>query len=60
MSARIVICVSGGVVDDVYASDPNTEIVLIDRDNLREEMTREEMDALEEKETAGLLSLPIG
>lgn len=33
MTAKIVIEVSGGVVQEVYSSDPSVNVVLIDWDN---------------------------
>lgn len=46
---RIVICILGGNMQDAYADDPKTEIILFDWDNIKAESTDKEKDALEQK-----------
>ncbi len=49
MKTKIVIFVSGGVVNDVFSNNPDVMVELIDYDN-REEMTEKEAEADEERE----------
>lgn len=62
MANKIVIHVEGGVVQDVYASDPQTDVVIMDYDNYQADCeTEEQADTCEsrfdnelDEETEGL------
>ena len=47
---RIVILVIGGVVESVHSNEPDTEVVLVDFDNLEQEgLSSDERDAKHEE-----------
>jgi hypothetical protein len=57
---KIVINVSGGVVQDVYATDPAAiRVVLVDEDNLEENFNREQREEILTHETEGLTAVLI-
>ena len=52
---KIVIIVSGGVVQDVFADYPDVHVEVLDHDNLEAEgLDSDKRDELQERETAGL------
>ena len=52
---RIVIYVSGGIVQEVYASKPDSlRVTVVDDDNLKEHFDRSEREMIFDQETAGL------
>lgn len=46
---KIVVIVSGGNVQDIYCSDPDADVVMLDYDNGEEDGTTGEMDEAAEK-----------
>lgn len=46
MANKIIICVEGGVVTSVFSDSIETDVTIVDIDNLREELDRDEFNTL--------------
>jgi hypothetical protein len=58
LKKKIVVCVSGGCLASVWATDRNTEVELIDRDNLKEAgKSSSEIDKIIDDTSKGLIEV---
>ena len=55
MSDKVVIIVEGGNVQAVYSDNPDAEVVIVDHDNLRENLSKEQRQKVEDEATEGLV-----
>ena len=57
MADKVVIVVDGGNVQDVYSSNPDSEVLIVDHDNLRETLNCTDRQKIEDAVTKDLFAI---